>query len=182
MENLTLVWSYDLTLALVFYKLAVVFKQFSFAHLLHENEQCTCSHVSKLKQFCDPLTMTETSSFCKPSMHVYTMNMKIIQHRDLCVTLFHGFNHIPCSPQILQKQYQHWCRHSNNLSYYWIWSSYSSESMQLVLIFMAPILLLSKPQQKLTNMASNSQGSLSLTFQQLRTKLNGYYSIFFVQA
>jgi hypothetical protein len=97
-EDLTFVWSYDHTIASVLYRPAAVFKQFSFVHLLHENEQCACMSTSRLRNFCDPLTATETSSFCNPSVHVRTMNMDIIQHRELRLAISLGLNHIPLQP------------------------------------------------------------------------------------
>jgi hypothetical protein len=69
-EDLTFVWSYDHTIASVLYRTAAIFKQLSFVHLMHETEQCACTSTSRLKNFCDPLTAIETSSFCKPSVHV----------------------------------------------------------------------------------------------------------------
>jgi hypothetical protein len=94
-ENITFSWSYDRNLASVLYKPAAVFKQFSFVHLLHEDDTCACSSTTMLRSFCDPLTITETSNFCKPTVHVRTMNINIIQHKLLRSALSQGLNHIP---------------------------------------------------------------------------------------
>jgi hypothetical protein len=42
---------------------AIIFKQFSFFNLLHENETGACTSIARLRSFCDPLTLTEISSF-----------------------------------------------------------------------------------------------------------------------
>ena len=82
-EGITFAWSYDHNLASMLYKPAAVFKQFSFIHLLSENDTCACSNTARLIKFCDPLTITETSSVCKPTVHVRTMDLNIIQHKLL---------------------------------------------------------------------------------------------------
>jgi hypothetical protein len=102
-EDLALVWSYDHNLASVLYKPAAIFKQFLFIHLLYESGQCACNSASRLKHLCDPLTATETSSFSKPSIHVCTMNMDIIQHRGLRLAISQGLNHIPLQPTSVAK-------------------------------------------------------------------------------
>jgi hypothetical protein len=102
-ENITFAWSYDHNLTSVLYKPAAVFKQFSFFHLLHENETCACTSTARLRSFCDPLTITETSRFCKASIHVRTMNINIIQHKKLRSAICQGLNHIPLQPTIIAK-------------------------------------------------------------------------------
>jgi hypothetical protein len=103
-ENITFAWSYDRNLASVLYKPAVVFKQFSFVHLLdEEGDTCACSSITRLRGFCDPLTITEMSSFCKPAVHVRTMNINIIQHKLLRSALSQGLNHIPLQPTIIAR-------------------------------------------------------------------------------
>ena len=76
----------------------MVFKNFSFCHLLHEDSTCACNYSQRLRGFLDPLTMNETSSFTKRSMHVRSMDMSIIQNIDLRNALRHGLNHIPLKP------------------------------------------------------------------------------------
>jgi hypothetical protein len=87
----------------VLYKPAAIFKQFSFVHLLHEGDTCACSSIAMLRSFCDPLTITETSNFCKASMHVRTMNIDIIQHKQLRLAVSQGLNHIPLQPTSIAK-------------------------------------------------------------------------------
>jgi hypothetical protein len=102
-ENITFAWSYDQTLASVLYKPAAVFKQFSFVHLLHMDQTCACTTTARLRNFCDPLTGNETSSFCKASVHVRTMNINIIQHVQLRSAVCQGLNHIPLRPTSIAK-------------------------------------------------------------------------------
>jgi hypothetical protein len=59
-------------------------------------------HVhARLKSFCNPLIITETTSFCKASLHVCTMNTNIIQHKHLRSAISQGHNHIPLQPTII---------------------------------------------------------------------------------
>lgn len=102
-EDITFAWSYDRSLASVLYKPAAVFKQFSFIHLLHEDDTCACSSFARFRSFCDPLTITETSNFCTPSVHVRTMNIHIIQHKHLRAAIGQGLNHIPLQPTSIAK-------------------------------------------------------------------------------
>jgi hypothetical protein len=102
-ENITFALSYDRNLASVLYKPAAVFKQISFVHLLYEDDTCACSSIARLRGFCDPLTITEMSSFCKPAVHVRTMNINIIQHKLLRSALSQGLNHIPLQPTIIAR-------------------------------------------------------------------------------
>jgi hypothetical protein len=83
LEDIIFCWSYAKTLASVFYKPTTIFKKFSFVHLLDETALCACTTTSKLLRFCNPLTALETSSFAKSSLHVRTMGINIIQHKDL---------------------------------------------------------------------------------------------------
>lgn len=102
-ENITFAWSYDRNLASVLYKPAAVFKQFSFVHLLSKDDACPCTSSARLRGFCDPLTITETSSFCKPAVHVRTMDINIIQHKLLRSAISQGLNHIPLQPTTIAK-------------------------------------------------------------------------------
>jgi hypothetical protein len=98
LEDITFCYSYDNTLSTVFYKPADVFKKFSFIHLFDDCISCACMTTTRLRKFCDPLTESEKSSFCKAAIHVRTMNMGIIQHKDLRYALTQGLNHIPLKP------------------------------------------------------------------------------------
>jgi hypothetical protein len=77
-DDITFAWSYTDNLSTVFYKPASVFKKFSFIELLSEDNSCACSLATRLRRFCDPLTMNETSSYAKIRMHVRTMDLSII--------------------------------------------------------------------------------------------------------
>jgi hypothetical protein len=82
----------------MFFKLANVFKKFSFSNLLDESMTCACTTTSRLLRFCDPLTQAETSSFCKLSLHVQSMDLNILQYKALHQALAQGLNHIPLKP------------------------------------------------------------------------------------
>jgi hypothetical protein len=97
-DDITFAWSYTDNLSTVFYKPASVFKKFSFIELLSEDNSCACSSATRLRRFCDPLTINETSSYAKTGMHVRTMDLSIIQHKGLKDALSQGLNHIPLSP------------------------------------------------------------------------------------
>lgn len=97
-ENIIFAWSYNRNLALVLYKLAAVFKKFSFVHFLHKDDTCACSSTTRLRNFCDPPTIIETSNFYKLTVHVRTMNINIIQYKQLRSALSQGLNHIPLEP------------------------------------------------------------------------------------
>jgi hypothetical protein len=83
---------------MISYKPASVFKKFSFVHLLDELEPCACNTATRLRKFCDPLTKNEHSSFGKPSCHVRSMDLDLIQHPGLRVALKQGLNHIVLRP------------------------------------------------------------------------------------
>jgi hypothetical protein len=97
-DNITIAWSYDDNLSTVFYKPSLVFKAFSFIDFLDEDQYCLCTSANRLKNYCDPLTTSELSSYCKASMHVRTMDLSIIQHSGLRLALSQGLNHIPLKP------------------------------------------------------------------------------------
>jgi hypothetical protein len=67
-------------------------------HLLDDIVLCTCNLATRLVKFCDPLTLSEESSFCKATLHVRTMDLHIIQHPGLRHALAQGLNHIPLKP------------------------------------------------------------------------------------
>jgi hypothetical protein len=97
-DDITFAWSYKDNLSMVFYKPSAVFKKFSFINLLSEDTSCACSTATRLRSFCDPLTINETSSFAHVGVHVRTMDLSIIQHCGLRDALMQGLNHIPLSP------------------------------------------------------------------------------------
>ena len=98
MDGITFAWSYTDNLSTVFYKPASVFKKFSFVELLNEDYSCACSIAARLRKFCDPLIINETSSYAITSIHVRTMDLSIIQHSGLRDALSQGLNHIPLNP------------------------------------------------------------------------------------
>jgi hypothetical protein len=102
-DQITIAWSYADTLALVLYKPAAVFKKISFVRLLQEDVTCACTEASRFIKFCDPQILLETSSFCKPRLHVRTMNTDIIQNKHLRLKIAQGLNHIPLQPMQISK-------------------------------------------------------------------------------
>ena len=97
-KDIIFAWSYLGNLSKIFYKPASVFKNFSFVHLFDEHDKCACTSASRLRNFCDPLTINEESKYCKSSLHVRTMNVDIIQHPGLRQALKQGLNHIVLRP------------------------------------------------------------------------------------
>jgi hypothetical protein len=95
LEYIAISWTYDSNLAAKCYKPSIVFKHFSFINLLHQESTCACHTAARLQPFLDPLTKSECSDFCKPSLHVRSMDMNIIQHPQLRSALSQGLNHIP---------------------------------------------------------------------------------------
>ena len=102
-EKIIFAWSYDCTLATMLYRPSEVFKKFSFIHLLDEREKCACMNFNKFKKFCDPLTALESSSKAHTGVHVRTMDLNIIQHKELREALSQGLNHIPLQPTCITK-------------------------------------------------------------------------------
>jgi hypothetical protein len=97
-QDIVFDWSYLGNLSMVFYKPARVFKNFSFVHLLDELQPCAYNTTIWLRRFCNPITINEYSKFCKPSCHVRTMKLDIIQHPGLRTALKQGLNHIVLMP------------------------------------------------------------------------------------
>jgi hypothetical protein len=77
-DEVTFAWSYEDTLASMFYQPTAVFKKISFTNLLDKDHHCLCTSAKRLLGFCDPLTLSETSSFADASPHVRTMDLDII--------------------------------------------------------------------------------------------------------
>jgi hypothetical protein len=98
LEDITFAWSYDATLASFLYQPAAVFKKFSFANVLDANQRCACMTTKRLLKFCDPQTISECPSFGDSGLHVRSMDMNLIQHKDLRHALRQGLNHIPLRP------------------------------------------------------------------------------------
>ena len=94
-DDLTIAWSYGATLASVLYRPSQVFKQFSFIQLLDDSLPCACSSTSRFAKFKDQLTVLEISRFSKPTAHVRTMDLRIIQNKLLRYAVAQGLNHIP---------------------------------------------------------------------------------------
>jgi hypothetical protein len=98
LDGITFAWSYIETIMATLYKPASVFKKFSFVHLLDDTNKCACTHAKRLLGFCDPKTLSETSSFAQASTHVCTTDLRIIQHKQLRDALAYGLNHILLRP------------------------------------------------------------------------------------
>ena len=75
-----------------------MFKHFTFIDLFDSTKNCLCSSAKRLKNFLDPKTLDELSSFAPAALHVRTTNVNIIQHTDLKKAVSMGLNHIPLRP------------------------------------------------------------------------------------
>ena len=94
-------WKYHDKLSSTFYRPSEVFKKFSFIHLLDETDKCMCLHAKRLAKFLDVQTAQETSCMVVPQMHVRTVDIDLVQHRELRAALAMGLNHIPLKPTCL---------------------------------------------------------------------------------
>lgn len=91
-------WRYHDNLSSIFYKPAEVFKKFSFVHLLDCNEHCICLHAKRLTRFLDSQTSLEGSAFGPAQIHVRTVDVNLIQQKELRDAVSMGLNHIPVKP------------------------------------------------------------------------------------
>jgi hypothetical protein len=62
-DDITFAWSYIDNLSTVFYKLVAIFKKFSFIDIFNDDNVCACSTATRLRSFCDLLTVNKTSSY-----------------------------------------------------------------------------------------------------------------------
>ena len=97
-QNVVFAWRYHKSISAVLYKPAVVFKKFSFVHLLDANETCLCNSAKRFQRYLDPRTSEEMSSYAPAMAHVRTMDVNIIQHPQLKKAVTQGLNHIPLRP------------------------------------------------------------------------------------
>jgi hypothetical protein len=98
LEKIAFSWTYDKNLASRIYKPSNVFRHFSFIDLLDESSICVCLSVKRFRPFLDPLTESESSDFCPPSVHVRTTDLDIVQHPLLRAAIAKVLNHIPIKP------------------------------------------------------------------------------------
>lgn len=98
LSEIIFAWSYLANLSTAVYQPSKVFKKFTFLKFLQEGNECICTKAMRLKNFLDPLTHNENSSFCDNSVHVRTMDINLIQHKGLRSVLAMGLNHIPFHP------------------------------------------------------------------------------------
>jgi hypothetical protein len=96
-------WSYADAISVAFYKPTTMFKIFSFVHLFYESEQCAYTSTCRFQKSRDPFIVLETSTHSKPSLHVLTMDVSIIQHKELRHAFAQGLNHILLKPTLLLK-------------------------------------------------------------------------------
>ena len=97
-QNVMFAWKYLNSLSKVVYKPALVFRDFSFLHLLDETKTCLCLSAKRLHRFLDSKTKDEVSSFAREQVHVRTVDMNIVHHKGLREALAMGLNHIPVRP------------------------------------------------------------------------------------
>jgi hypothetical protein len=91
-------WRYHDNLATELYKPTTVFKKNSIAHLQDTSNLFVCMTVQRLRKFMDPLTEQESSSFAPASIHVRSVNVNLIQHKELRKAVSMGMNYIPLKP------------------------------------------------------------------------------------
>ena len=91
-------WKYHDKLSSTFYRPSEVFKKFSFVHLLDDQDKCACLQAKRLSRFLDEQTAQETSSFAPAQRHVRSVDVDLIQHRELRKAVLMGLNHIPLRP------------------------------------------------------------------------------------
>jgi hypothetical protein len=101
-EHIAFCWFYDKNLSSRCYKPSEVFKNFSFVHLFDINTSCVCLSAKSAYHFLDPLTLSEYSDMCKPTCHVRTMDLQIVQHPLLRTSLQMGLNYIPLKPTLFR--------------------------------------------------------------------------------
>lgn len=100
LELIAFSWSYDKNLATRFYKPSVVFKQFSFVNLFDNTNTCICHSAKRVSRFLDQNTVNECAGYDKPSAHVRSTDLTLIQHPQLRAALKLGLNHIPLQPTL----------------------------------------------------------------------------------
>ena len=97
-DDVLIAWRYHDNLTRTLYQPTRVFKQFSFLELLDEQHVCACVSSKRLAKFLDPRTIDERSSFARPTVHVRTVDVKIIHYKKLRDAVAMGLNHIPMKP------------------------------------------------------------------------------------
>jgi hypothetical protein len=97
-QKVVFAWRYHKSISAVMYKPAIVFKKFSFLHLLDANETCICNSAKRFQRYLDPRTLEEQSSYATHAAHVRTMDVNIIQHPELRKAISQGLNHVPVKP------------------------------------------------------------------------------------
>lgn len=75
----------------------------SIIHLLDPDDICVCMTARRFQSFLDPLTTNECSDYSKPTPHVRTIDLRIVQNPKLRAELTRGLNHIPLSPTDLSQ-------------------------------------------------------------------------------
>lgn len=97
-QKVVFAWRYHKSISAVLYKPAVVFKKFSFVHLLDANETCMCLSAKRFQRYLDPRTLEEQSRYAPNATHVRTTEISIIQHPQLRKAVAQRLNHIPIKP------------------------------------------------------------------------------------
>jgi hypothetical protein len=97
-QKVVFAWRYHPSISAVLYKPAIVFKKFSFLHLLDANEHCMCLLAKRFRNYLDHRTLLEQSSHATHAAHVRTTDVTIIQHPQLRKAVAQGLNHIPMKP------------------------------------------------------------------------------------
>jgi len=103
MRDIVIAWRYLDPISSHLYQPTLVFKKFSFIHLMDENENCACQKATRLHIFLDKDTETECPKDTAATVHVKTMDTRIIQNAHLRQAVAYGLNHIPLKPTSLAK-------------------------------------------------------------------------------
>jgi hypothetical protein len=97
-QDIMFAWRYLDNLSTVFYKPALVFKQFSHTNLQDQFQLCLCRRAKRFSRFLDPKTKEESSKYGPDDVYVRTMDISIVQHVELRKALSKGLNHVPLKP------------------------------------------------------------------------------------
>ena len=98
LDEMMFAWRYHRNMASHVYRPSSVFKKFGFFDLLDEQHRNACLSSKRFAKFLDSRTRDEQSSHSQATIHVRTVDLKLIHHRRLREALSMGLNHIPMRP------------------------------------------------------------------------------------
>ena len=103
--NIMFAWSYHPNISTYCYKPSMVFKEFEIPDDMNLEDMCICHTSKRFNKFLDKDTMEENNT-TKGRGHVRTMDISIIQHRELRHAIAMGLNHIPLRPTVIHEAIQ----------------------------------------------------------------------------